>query len=86
MTLRIVYIDFKALNNLAILKTLNVLINLKVLKVFIFDVPPLYTTYEYMISNIDINTTLPSSKFIMSEVYFLTPKANILHVISEIKM
>jgi hypothetical protein len=41
ITLRIVYIDFKALNNLATLNTLKVLINLKVLNVFKFEDPPL---------------------------------------------
>ena len=41
--LRIVYIDFKDLNNQAALNTLKVFINLIVINVFKFEEPSLYT-------------------------------------------
>ena len=45
ITLRMVFIDFKALKSLATLNTRNVLINLTVLRVLILDaLPPVDTT------------------------------------------
>ena len=57
--LRIVYIDFKDLYNLAALNTLKVFINLIVINVFKFEEPSLYTIFEYIISKFDIETTIP---------------------------
>ena len=57
--LRIVYIDFKDLNNLAALNTLKVFINLIVINVFKFEEPSLYKIWEYIISKFDIETTIP---------------------------
>jgi hypothetical protein len=84
MTCKIVCMDSRALKSLAILNTLKVLISLNVLKVFRFVYPLLYviTTYEYIISKTDKRTTIPSSKFILSEQYFFIPKAIILESIS----
>ena len=64
--LRIVYIDFKDLNNQAALNTLKVFINLIVINVFKFEEPSLYTIWEFIISKFDIKTTIPLSKFVIS--------------------
>ncbi len=64
--LRIVYIDFKDLNNLAALNILKVFINLIVINVFKFEEPSFYTIFEYIISKFDNKNTIPLSKLVIS--------------------
>lgn len=80
---KITYILCMPLSNLATLSTLNVLRTLIVLKALKLPPPPLTATK--IISIIDKDTMPPSSQFILSEMYFLTPIAVNLTVISQMK-
>ena len=87
MTAMMICIDYKALSNLVILNTLIVLSILSVLKAFISIYPSaLYITAIISFSNIERPTTPPSSQFILSAIYLLTPIANNLLASSNIKI
>ena len=84
MTAKMTYIDFNALNSLATLNTLNVLNTLIVLKAD--RLPPEPPTAVITNSTTDIETTPPSSQFILSNMYFRGPTATIFEAISTIKI
>lgn len=78
------FMDLRERSSLATLKTLKVLKTLTVLKAFRSPPPPL--TAVKSISKIDIDTTPPSSQFILSATYFFGPIASSLLVNSPIKI
>ena len=72
-TPKITYILERDLRILIILSILSVLINFTILKGPVFPLLP--TIAVSTISKIDNNTIPPSSQFILSSTYFLTPIA-----------
>jgi hypothetical protein len=86
-TTTIYYICFNILSRRAIRNTLKVRSVLRALKEDILTEPPPDVANEVMtISMIDSITTDPSSKFIGSMQYFMTPNASSLRPISTIKI
>lgn len=86
MTPITIAIDLSARNTLVTLRTRNVRNTLTVLNVCRLFAPPPPPKLAMIISIIDKHTTPPSSKFIVSETYFLGPRARIRIVISTMKI
>ena len=80
----ITFMDFKALKSLATLRTLNVLNTLTVRKADRSPPPP--DTAVISNSTIEIETTPPSSQFILSARYFFGPTAKTFEVSSPMKI
>ena len=81
----IVYIDFRALSSLATLTTLAVLSTLSVWKAC-KSPPSVPAIAVSIISTMDMVTTAPSSQFILSRRYLVSPTAIILLNLSTMKI